>query len=118
MKKIKLLIILIMFFGLFTTTYCVFTKSLVRTGSIITKELSATLLDNNDFLTKLQVLDPSITTFDKTTDLNLVTTLPSVTFTSENILSTTNSSMPVFVWVDNGTVYYYSGATNIDLNNN
>ena len=62
-----------MFFALFTGTYCVFTKSITKTGSIETVETSAVFLDNTDFLTKIQVLDPTITTVDKTTDLNRVT---------------------------------------------
>lgn len=118
MKKIKLLIALVMFFALFTGTYCVFTKTITKTGSIETVESSAVFLDNNDFLTKIQVLDPTITTIDKTTDLNRVTTLPTVTFTSDNLFSTQESKMPIYVWIDNNTINYYSGATNIDLNNN
>ena len=118
MKKFKLLLILIMFCALFTGTYCVFTKSVTKTGSIETVESSATFLDNTDFLTKIQVLDPTITTVDKTNDLNRVTTLPSVTFTSDNLFSTQESKMPIYVWIDNNVINYYSGADNIDLNNN
>ena len=118
MKKYKKLFIFVLMLFVFTGTYCVFTKTVTKTGSIETKELSAVFLDNNDFLTKIQVLDSSITSVDKTTDLYRVTTLPTVTLTSDNLVSTTTSSMPIYAWVDNNTIYYYTGATNIDLNNN
>lgn len=117
MKKFKLLIVLVMFFALFTGTYCLFTKSVTKTGSIETVETTAVFLDNTNFLTKIQLLDSSITTVDKTNDLNRVTTLPTVTFTSDNLFSDQSSSMPIYVWIDNGTIYYYTGATTVDLNN-
>ena len=85
---------------------------------IIYKLLWGGVVNNNDFLTKIQVLDSSITSIDKTTDLNRVTTFPSQTFTSDNLFSTTESKMPIYVWIENNTINYYSGATNIDLNNN
>ena len=118
MKKTKYLSILILLLSIFVPTYAVFTDGTTLNGSIQTKELSAVFLDNNDFLAKIQVLDSSITSIDKTTDLNQVTTIPTVTLTSDNLVSTTTSSMPIYAWVDNNTIYYYTGATNIDLNNN
>jgi len=118
MKKTKYLIILILLLSIFVPTYAVFTDGTTLNGSIQTKELSAVFLDNNDFLTQIQVLDSSITSIDKTTDLNRVTTVPTVTLTSDNLVSTSTSSMPIYAWVDNNTIYYYTGATNIDLNNN
>ena len=118
MKKYMLLILPILLLTIFTSTYCVFTKSVSKTGSITTVESSAEFLDNNDFLTKIQVLDSSITSVDKTTDLNRSTSIPSVTFTSDNVFSTTTSKMPIYVWIDNNTIYYYTGADNVDLNNN
>ena len=118
MKKIKFLIIFVLMLFVFTGTYCVFTKSVTKTGTIETKELSAVFLNNNDFLTKIQVLDSSITSVDKTTDLYRVTTLPTVTLTDDNKVSTNASSMPIYAWIDNNTIYYYTGAVTIDLNNN
>lgn len=118
MKKFKLLIIPILLLFMFSATYCVFTKSITKTGSIETVETSAVFLDNTDFLTKIQVLDPSIITVDKTSDLNRVTTLPTVTFTTDNLFSDQSSNMPIYVWIDNGTINYYTGADTVDLNNN
>ena len=118
MKKYMLLILPILLLTVFTSTYCVFTKSVSKTGSITTVESSATFLDNNDFLTKIQVLDSSITSVDKTSDLNRYTSIPNVTFTSDNLFSTTTSKMPIYVWIENNNIYYYTAADNIDLNNN
>ena len=119
MKKYRLLIILVMLFALCTTgTYCIFTKNVTKTGTIQTVETSAVFVDNTTFLTKIQVLDSSITTVDKTNDLNRVTTLPTITFTSDNLFSDQTSKMPIYVWIDNGVINYYTGATIVDLNNN
>jgi hypothetical protein len=75
-------------------------------------------LNNSDFLAKIQVLDSTITSVDKTTDLTQLTTIPTVNLTDENIVSTNDSSMPTYLWIDGGTIYYFTGATVIDLNNN
>ena len=118
MEKYKYILIIVLLMAITTTTYCAFTKGVEKTGSITTVESSAVFLNNNDFLTKIQVLDSSITSIDKTTDLNRVTAIPSQTFTSDNLFSTPESKMPIYVWIENNTINYYSGATNIDLNNN
>ena len=115
MKKTKYLIILILLLSIFVPTYAVFTDGTTLNGSIQTKELSAVFLDNNDFLTQIQVLDSSITSIDKTTDLNRVTTVPTVTLNSDNLVSTTTSSMPIYAWVDNNTIYYYIDEENYYL---
>ena len=118
MKRFKLLIIPLLLLCTFTGTYCIFTKNVTKTGTIQTVETSAIFLDNTNFLTKIQLLDSSITTVDKTNDLNRVTTLPNVNFTSDNLFSDQTSKMPIYVWIDSGTIYYYTGATTVDLNNN
>lgn len=117
MKKFKLLIIPMMLLFMFTATYCIFTKSVSKTGSIVTIESSAIFLDNTSFLTKIQNLDSSIIAVDKTNDLNRVTALPTITFTEDNLFSDQSSNMPIYVWIENGTIYYYTGATTVDLNN-
>ena len=118
MEKYKYILIIVLLMAITSVTYCAFTTGVEKTGNITTVELSAVFVNNNDFLTKIQVLDSSITSIDKTTDLNRVTTVPSQTFTSDNLFSTTESKMPIYVWIENNTINYYSGATNIDLNNN
>ena len=118
MNKIKVLIISLLLTGIITGTYCAFTISVEKNGSIETTELSTTLLNNSDFLDKVKNLDSSITSIDKTTDLNRITTVPTVQLTSDNIVSTQESNVPVYLWIDNGTIYYYTSATNIDINNN
>ena len=118
MYKFKISLIALLLIALPAITYCAFTTSVEKTGSIETKELSTKLLDNNDFLTKVQTLDSSITTLDKTTHLTRYTSVPTITLSSDNIVSTNDSSVPTYLWIDNGTIYYYTIATNIDLNNN
>lgn len=117
MNKLKLLLIYVLIIGIVGTTYCAFTLSVEKTSSIQTKELSAKFLDNAELLIKVQNLDSSITSIDKNNDLNRILTLPTVTLTEDNLVSTNDSSMPIYLWIDNNTIYYYTGATNIDLNN-
>ena len=38
------------------------------------------------------------------------------TLTDKNIVSTDDSTVPTYVWFDNGTIYYYSHAEEIDMN--
>lgn len=116
--KIKVVIILILLFSVITPTFCIFTTSIEKTGNIQTTELSTTFLDNSTLLTKVQTLDSSITSLDKNNDLNRVNTPPAITLGDNNVVSTSNSSVPIYLWIDNGIIYYYTAAVNIDLNNN
>ena len=117
MKKIKIAIILLLMVFVVKNTYAAFVVSDNETGTIVTKELSTTFLGNAEFLVKVQTLDSSITSVDKTTDLVRITSVPSVSFTDSNIVSTSSSSVPIYLWVESGTIYYYTIATNVDLNN-
>ena len=115
--KIKLLIIFTLLLGVVSYTYCAFTKSVEKEGTIQTKELSTVFLDNNAFLLKVQALDSSITSIDKTS-LVRETSIPTIQLTNNNIVSTTGSSVPTYLWINNGVIYYYTIATSIDINNN
>lgn len=117
-KIIWALLILLFFSIVGVCTYCAFTSSYEDTGSIETVELSTVFLSNADFLAKVQALDPTIVSIDKTTDLNQVTSVPTVELTDDNIVSTANSSVPTYLWVDNGVLYYFTAAVTIDINNN
>lgn len=117
MNKIKIVVILLLLFSIVATTYCAFVVSVTKNGSITTKELSTTFLSNNDLLTKVQNLDSTITSIDKNNDLTRETNTPNITLTNDNLVSTAQSSVPIYLWVENGTIYYYTIATNIDLNN-
>lgn len=116
MKKILIILFLLICFT--TSTYGIFVLNVSKDGSITTVESSAVFLDNNSLLAKIQALDSNITSIDKTIDLNRVNTVPNVTLTSDNIVSTSTSKMPIYAWVDSGVINYYTGADNIDLNNN
>ena len=115
--KIMLILLLVLSF-LITGTYCIFTYEYDYYGSVYSPEFSTTLLDNSSFLSKVQNIDSSITSIDKTTDLHRVTTVPTVSLTNENIVSTQSSGVPTFLWVDDGVLYYYTIAESIDINNN
>ena len=109
---ISLLLVLVV-----STSYAAFTANDLETGTIETKELSAKFVSNTELLAKVEALDSSITSVDKTTDLVRITTLPTVSLTSSNLVSTNDSSVPIYLWVNNGIIYYYTIATTVDLNN-
>lgn len=116
--KYKIFLILILFSCIFTYTLCAFTTSVEKTGTIETTELSTVLLSNNEFLTKLQTLDSSITSVDKENDLTRANSIEDTYLNDNYVFSTTTSNVPTYLWIDNGIIYYYTIATNIDLNNN
>lgn len=117
-KKLYILLILCLISTISYGTYSAFVVNVVKTGTINTKELSTKFLDDTSFLAKIQELDSTITSVDKTTDLTRELNTPTVTLTDNNIVSTNDSSVPIYLWIDNGTIYYYTVATNIDLNTN
>ena len=116
--KIKLVLIIILFSLIITPTICAFVKNVEKTGSIQAKELSTTFLNDTDFLIKVQTLDPTITSIDKSTDLTRRDSIAEENLTDSNIVSTPTSSVPTYVWIENNTIYYYTVATSIDLNSN
>lgn len=115
--NVLLLVLILLVFSV-AGTYCAFVYSHEYSTSIEANELSTTFLNNEDFLEVVQALDSTITSIDKTTDLHRVTTIPTVELDNDNIVSTSNSSVPTFLWVENGVLYYYTVAVTIDINNN
>lgn len=118
MNKIKILLIIVLFSCVFTATYCAFSVTLEKSGTIQTTELSAKFLDDNDFLTKIQELDSTITTIDKENDLTRSNTIANEYLTEDNIFSTSDSNVPIYLWIDNGVIYYYTVAIIVDFNTN
>lgn len=118
MNKIKILLIIVLFSCAFTATYCAFSVTLEKSGTIQTTELSAKFLDDNDFLTKIQELDSTITNIDKENDLNRANTIANEYLTDDNIFSTSDSNVPIYLWIDNGTINYYTIAVTVDFNKN
>ena len=117
MNKLKYLVIALLLVFVVSTSYAAFTAGDLETGTIVTKEMSAKFLNNADLLAKVEALDSSITSVDKTTDLVRVNNVPSVSLSSNNLVSTKDSSVPIYLWVNNGIIYYYTSATSKDLNN-
>lgn len=116
MSKFKIFIISFLVLCLGSTTYCAFAKKFERKGTIQTTELSSKFLNDSDFLIKINNLDSSIISIDKNTDLVRSTDVPNINLTNNNVFSTTDSKVPIYVWIDNGTIYYYTIAINIDMN--
>ena len=117
MKSIfKILLIVVLFTSLFFCTFCVFIVNVEKTGTIQTVELSTILLDDDDFLDKIQTLDSSILSVDKENDLVRAVSINDEYLTNNYIFSKDEASVPTYLWIDNGTIYYYTVATSIDLN--
>ena len=117
MKSIfKILLIVVLFTSLFFCTFCAFTVNVEKTGTIQTIELSTILLDDDDFLDKIQTLDSSILSVDKENDLVRAVSINDEYLTDNYIFSKDEASVPTYLWIDNGTIYYYTVATSIDLN--
>ena len=115
--KILLIILLVCAFSV-TGTYCVYVKTVTNTDQVYIEPLTTTFLDNDAFLAKVQALDPTITSIDKTTDLHRATEVPDIELTDANIVSDgTYDEVPTYLWVDNGVLYYYTAADNIYINN-
>lgn len=112
-----LIAIFIIFFSVINT-YSAFTKNIEKTGSITTTELSSTFLSDSEFVEKVkQIATQSGVTIDETLiDKSLiqrVNDLPNIEFTNENVVSTSDSDVPIYLWIENNIIYYYTIATNI-----
>lgn len=116
--RFKILLIIVLFSCLFTYTLCAFIIYVEKDGTIQTTELSTVLLDDNDFLTKIQTLDSSITSVNKQNDLTQAFSINENVLNDSHIFSTTTSSVPTYLWIDNGTIYYFTIASTIDFNTN
>jgi hypothetical protein len=119
--KVLLIVLLVAVFSV-TGTYCIYATIQTEETDIYIEEKYTRFLEDDLFLDKVQALDPSITSIDKTTDLHRVTTIPTVTLTDDNIVSEAPPSsdspevVPTYLWVDNGVIYYFTIADDIDFN--
>ena len=84
--KVLLIALLIVAFSI-TGTYFIFTVTQNEDASVYIEEKTTIFLSDDAFLDKVQALDPTIVSVDKTTDLHRVTTIPTVTLTDDNIVS-------------------------------
>lgn len=105
-KLITLLILCILCVASYGT-YCAFSKTEEKTGKIITKDLSKTFLSDEELLTKVQVLDNEITSINKEEFIK-VNTVPEVSLDEQNIVSTASSSVPIYLWIENNNIYYFT----------
>ena len=126
MKKLVLFVITSLLFTFLylsvQNTYSLFTKKIDKTGSINTIKSEATFLPGHVFNVKIKTLsgdeNPELDTAN-TTIINIVRSNKlTINPTSDNIISDSNSIMPIYAWFSNGTLYYYSEANEIYFNSN
>ena len=88
------------------------------------KEVSATLLKGEDFNKKIKTLAGNNNPAYTTPDSKMTAFLPydgdvdTSSFTENNIISAADSEVPVYAWFDNGTIYWYSDALKVYMNEN
>ena len=86
--------------------------------------IPATFLPGQQFIVKIkQLANPSlsdVTMYTGDTNITSIvrTNTLSITPTSANVVSTDDSYIPIYAWFDNGTIYYYSEASNLYMNEN
>lgn len=99
-----------------------YTKLTNALTSSVTLETKTQLVTGQTFNTKIKKLagntmgsyiysDQNITAFRR------ANSLANIEFTDDNIISLNDSRYPVYIWFDNGTIYYYTEASRIYLNN-
>ena len=120
-RKILIIFICIFLLGLSSTiSYSAFIKYLKLRNRINTTTLTTKFLSDDDINTKIEEIYPSFNgniekdDFVRENNFDLVNELD---LPLDNIVSTEDSNVPIFLWIDNGTIYYYTIATNIDFNN-
>ena len=82
------------------------------------RETEATFMDGYSLNSKMRSLAGEST--DKNSEVTKIKRIQrsnslSITPTSDNVVSSsyTSSDVPIYMWYDNGTIYYYSEATNL-----
>ena len=80
----------------------------------------ATFLPGQEFNAKIKQLAGNQDATYETADTNITSIVRSntlsITPTSDNIVSTSDSNTPIYAWFDNGILYYYSENTDIYMN--
>ncbi len=93
-----------------------------KTMYAIWRQGEATFLPGGDFNAKIKQLAGNTNATYETADTNITSiqranTLPNgFTPTSTNIVSTSESDIPIYAWYDNGTIYYYTAVANPYMN--
>lgn len=84
----------------------------------------AIFLPGEEFNAKIKQLAGNNNATYETNDTNITSivrasTLPNnFTPTNTNVVSTSSSGLPIYAWYDNGTIYYYTSATQLYMNSN
>ena len=121
----KSLIILLSLIGLIPlSTYAVCTVKIEVDSKVEITNKEATFLPGKDVNLKIKALDGITTTSSATPDTNIVSikyseSEPIDTNKEEkNIVSTPESEYPIYMWIDNNTLYWWSEDTHPNLNDN
>ena len=115
-RKTKYLIISLLFFVMFLSVnnvYASFVKKIEKQETITTNKKEAILIQGDTFNSKIISLAGSAGSIKNIVRSNTLNINPS----NANIVSTNDSSFPIYAWYKNGTIYYYS-EVDIYLNQN
>jgi len=123
MDKKKILILILFLFVSSGITYSAFIKTETKRGNINTTDLTsnAIMINNQNFQSKIKELYPSID--DNLIDKNLLQRetdfekVDSLNLSADYNFSNDESNVPIYVWLDNNILYYYTIAQDVDLNN-
>lgn len=105
------------------TSDTIVTKQENHTLYAIWKKDEATFVNGGIFNAKIKQLAGNENATATTIDTNIksiqrTNALPQIELNDGNIISTNDSSLPIYVWFNNGTIYYYTEATNPYMNSN
>ena len=116
MKKITLFLIICALFSVIYLsvqgTYSIYVKTVNKSITLTTTKLEATFLPGSEFNAKVKQLAGNSNATYETLDTNITSIVRSniltITPTTDNIVSTSDSPFPIYAWFSNGTIYYYT----------
>ena len=124
MKKMLLFVITSILFTVVylsvQNTYSVFVKTVNQNITLTTTKLEATFLPGQEFNAKIKQLAGNNNATVNTVDLNITGIVRSnvlnIIPSTNNIVSTNDSSFPIYAWFSNGIIYYYTEVDNPYMN--
>ena len=124
MKKIVLFLITSLLFTVVLlsvqNTYSIFFKNIQTSLEVTTPKLEAVFLPGTEFNSKIKQIAGNSNATIETNNTNITSIVRSnvltITPTSNNIVSTSNSSFPIYAWFSSGVLYYYTEVENPYMN--
>ena len=116
MKKIVLFVITSILFTVVLlsvkNSYSAFIKNVQTSLEVTTPKLEAIFLPGTEFSGKIKQTAGNSNSTNETTNTNITSIVRSnvltITPTVNNIVSTSDSSFPIYAWFSNGVIYYYT----------